>query len=244
MIPRIWTKFKQENVPEYDETKTVCVGPGDTWASINFENNSNELIMIALDFATKVATTKKGQLKNCTMSIIAHDTINDVEHLRFTATAGQTWTRVFIPLPRGRHRIRFRTDDRYGATDEVYMRDVNLHRFRVSKHVAAVEAKPPRLPSGIEKYETLGLSTRTQRIGSFGAEIELSLLFKTYDAYADFVADEYLAYMLVETPYPSKYGIYGGHMQEMSTPEIDGTLRYVETTFVSPQRAGRGVDRM
>lgn len=244
MIPKVWTKYKQENVAEYDETKTVCTGPDDTWATINFENNSNELIMIALDYACKVATTAKGQLKNCTMSIIAEDTINDKEHLRHTATAGQTWTRIFIPLPRGRFRIRFRTDSRYGASDKVYMRDVNLHRFRVSKYVAAVEPKPPRLPSGIEKFETLGMSTRTQRIGSFGAEIDLTLKFLTYDDYADFLANEYLAYMLIETPYPSKYGIYGGHMEEMSQPEYEGTIRYVEATFTSAQRAGRGVDRM
>ncbi len=241
MIPKIWTKKKTTEVVEYDEVRTVCTGPSDTWASINFENDSDELIMIALDYATKVSTTAKGQLRNCTMSIIAEDTLNSVERLRHTATAGQTWTRVFIPLPRGRHRIRFRTDERYGSSDEVYLRDINIHHFTASKHVAAVEPKPPRLPSGVIKDDTLGLSTRTQRIGNLGAEIELSIWFTSYDAYADFVSDDYASYMLIETPYPSTFGIYGGHMQEMSSPEIEGTLRYVEATFISPQRAGRGV---
>lgn len=239
MIPKVWTKYRQENIAEYDETKLVCRGPDDTWASINFENNSNELIMIALDYACKVATTKKGQLKNCTMSIIAHDTINDKEYLRHTATAGQTWTRVFIPLPRGRFRIRFRTDHRYGESDEVYMRDINLHRFRVSKYVNALEANPVESNAGTQVFETLGGTLRTQRIGTLTSKIEMTLTFTNYDNYSQFLGYEYDGYMMIETP----YGIYGGHMQEMKA-DRSGTLRFIECTLGSAQRAGRGVDEM
>lgn len=237
MMTKLYTREDYETL--FNEQKTICVGPGDTWASTQIVVPTDKLAVTAFDYACSVATTSAGNIRIANMTIISENVITGEEIERVIVTGARTWTRVFVPLDHGTWRIRFRTDSKYLSTDKVYLKDFNHHIFRPSPQVVAIDKlKPPVSQAGTQMFDTLESAMRLQRTGNHGSAIEMQLIFDTVSKFNSFYDAHFERYLLVEC----NYGIYGGYIQAGAEPETEGPLRFLTITLLSPQRAGVGVN--
>lgn len=188
---------------------------------------------IAFDFMALVASNS-GELPNKHFEVY----VNGVK--RFSVRAAWAWTRNYIWVAKGTHRVEFKTVG-YAAGDVATIRGINLAAFPLVREHKMVEATSMPKPIGsIDTFEIIKGRQRYQSTGPKGSELEFTLIFDDIAKWRTFMSTLENYYVIV-----GDYGVYGGTILPQDCDTIrKGSLVLMKCKMVSPLTAGVGVDGM
>lgn len=237
MIPTLCTYVGEQTLQGTTPIEAV-VGPSQKWTAPPLIYADDEVGTYGIDYAIETILTSAGEITKATSALIVESGGKAVERLRVRGS--RTWTRAFLPVDSGESAVGVASNNQFRASDKIYVRSIIAHRYKPSPYIYAIDQlKPPKPLSGLQAFDSLDGSLRMQRTGNLGCEIEMTLCFLTGDDFVNFMKSRHDGYMV----FKSRYGVYGGYLDgSQSEPERKGASVFLRVKFLSPQRAGVGVD--
>lgn len=236
MIPVLYSHVEETEI--FHGPSLVVAGPEKMWLSPSVTIQEGEVGMFALDYAVQAAVTSAGEITQAEIALVTHNVSSNFTRQRKIKRGSTTWKRAFLPVDSGTRKVGIATNEFFRSSDAAHARRIFYHRYVPSTYVFAVDKLTPPAPlSGLQVHDTLEGSVRMQRTGNTGAEIEMTLCFRTEVEYNKFMDTRHDSYMILK----SRYGLYGGYLNGTdSKPEREGISVFLRVKLISDQRAGAG----
>lgn len=236
ILPTLYTHTQEAQI--FTGPSRVVAGPEKVWLSPEVEFEADEVGMFGIDYAIKAAVNSAGEITQAETALVTQNVTSGTITERQKIRGSRTWTRQFLPVDTGKRKAGIATNDSFRSTDEVYVRRLFAHRYKVSPYVHAIDQLEGPTPlSGVQTYDTLEGAMRMQRTGNTGCQFEMTLCFLTEKQFNAFMKNNHDGYMALKT----RYGLYAGYLQGTdSKPMTKGASIFLRVKLLSPQRAGAG----